>query len=222
MKSSSQVTVSGAANSDSEATRLARYGLAIPRQILKALEKRGIYCQSSVSIEHQHLAKRYVLRATESGGAVADMGRYCAYLDADGTPLPWLQPIDSLSGNGRHAIVIAPELVRIEMLRIGHTYEVAISKHSLVNNRSRVRPVITSTLLFRGNQGTLAVDLWSAENRRLLGSIAPVFYTAAGEIRRHPERFDDAIRKITGALACLGCKHTHVAVPPSITTGGAS
>ena len=54
---------------------------------LRALEKRGIYCQSSVSIEHQHLARRYVLRATESGGAVADMGRYCAYLDADGTPL---------------------------------------------------------------------------------------------------------------------------------------
>jgi hypothetical protein len=215
MKSSSQVKVSATTNGDSEATRFARYGLAIPRQILKALENRGIYCQSSVSIEHQHLAKRYVLRATESGGAVADMGRYCAYLDADGTPLPWLQPIDSLSGNGRHAIVIAPELV-------GHTYEVAISKHSLVNNGSRIRPVITSTLLFRGNQGTLAVDLWTPENKRLLGSIAPVFYTQAGEIRRHPERFDDAIRKITGALACLGCKHTHVAVPPPITTGGAS
>jgi len=215
MKSSSQVKVSAAANGDSEATRFARYGLAIPRQILKALENRGIYCQSSVSIEHQHLAKRYVLRATESGGAVADMGRYCAYLDGNGTPLPWLQPIDSLSGNGRHAIVIAPELVRIEMLRIGHTYEVAISKHSLVNNGSRVRPVITSTLLFRGNQGTLVVDLWNQENKRLLGSIAPVFYTQAGEIRRHPERFDDAIRKITGALACLGCKHTHIAVGPS-------
>ena len=222
MKSSSQVTVSATTNGNSETTRFARYGLAIPRQILKALEQRGIYCQSSVSIEHQHLAKQYVLRATESGGAVADMGRYCAYLDGNGTPLPWLQPIDSLSGNGRHAIVIAPELVRIEMLRIGHTYEVAISKHSLVNNGSRIRPVITSALIFRGNQGTLAVDLWNPENKRLLGSIAPVFYSQAGEIRRHPGRFDDAIRKITGALACLGCKHTHVAVPPSITTGGAS
>src|ERR1700679_861700 len=147
MKTFSKAAASTAANCDSVATRFARYGLAIPRQVLKALEKRGIYCQSSVSIEHQHLAKRYVLRATESGGAVADMGRYCAYLDADGVPIPWLQPIDSLPGNGRHAIVIAPELIRIEMLRIGHTYEMAISKHSLVNNGSRVRPVITSTLL---------------------------------------------------------------------------
>jgi hypothetical protein len=112
--------------------------------------------------------------------------------------------------------VIAPELIRIEMLRLGRTYELAISKHSLVNNGSRVRPVMTSTLLFRGNQGALAIDLWNPENKRLRGSIAPVFYTPGGEIRPHPERFDDAIRKITGALACLNCKHTHLAVPPSI------
>jgi hypothetical protein len=217
MKPSSKDAVSIAPNGESAAMRFARYGLAIPRPILRALEKRGIYCQSSVSIEHQHLARRYVLRATESGGAVADMGRYCAYLDAGGTPLPWLQPIDSLSGNGRHAIVIAPELIRIEMLRIGHTYELEISKHSLTNNGSRVRPVITSTLLFRGNQGTLAIDLWNPGSKRLRGSVAPIFYTPAGEMRSHPERFDDAIRKITGALACLNCKHTHLAVPPSIT-----
>ena len=222
MKPFFQATVSAAPHSEPEAARFARYGLAIPRQVLRALEKRGIYCQSGVSIEHQHLAKRYVLRATESGGAVADMGRYCAYLDADGTPVPWLQPIDSLSGNGRHAIVIAPELVRIEMLRIGHTYEMAISRHSLRNASGRVRPVIASTLLFRGHQGTLAIDLWNPENKRLRGSIAPVFYTQAGEMQRHPERFDDAIRKITGALACLGCKHTHVAVAPPVPTGGVS
>jgi hypothetical protein len=216
MKPSNQATAFQTPDGAAGTERFARYGLAIPRQVLRALEKRGIYCQSSISIEHQHLAKCYVLRATESGGAVADMGRYCAYLDTDGTPLPWLQPIDSLSGNGRHAIVIAPELVRIEMLRVGHTYEMAISRHSLVNNGSRVRPVITSALLIRGHQGTLAIDLWNQENRRLRGSIAPLFYTPAGESRRYPERFDEAIRKITGAVACMGCKHTHIAVSPTV------
>ena len=70
------------------ANRHARYGLSLPQQTLRALEKRGIYCQPSVSIEHQHLARRDVLRGIESGGAVADMGRYCAYLDADGSPAP--------------------------------------------------------------------------------------------------------------------------------------
>lgn len=81
----------------------------------------------------------------------------------------WLQPIDSWSGNGRHAIAIAPDLIRIEMLRIGRTYELAISKHSLGDNGSRVRLVITSTLLFRGNEGTLAIELWHPENKRLRG-----------------------------------------------------
>jgi hypothetical protein len=219
MKRHSQTPTSHVPSGVAEATRFARYGLAIPRQVLRVLEKRGIYCQSGLSIEHQHLAKRYVLRATESGGAVADMGRYCAYLDTTGSPVPWLQPIDSLSGNGRHAILIAPELVRIEMLRISRTYELAISLHSLANSGDRARPVITSTLLFRGHQGTLADELWNPERKRLRGSIAPVFYTQAGERWCHPERFDDAIRKITGAVACIDCKHSHIAVPPLRTDG---
>jgi hypothetical protein len=214
MDSSSLATVPKTQKPVADATRYARFGLALPRPILRALEKRGIYCQPGISVEHQHLAKRYVLRATESGGAVIDMGRYCAYLDAQGNPIPWLQPIDSFSGNGRHAVLIAPELVRIEMLRIGRTYELAISRHELASVGDRVRPVITSTLLFRGQHGTLAVELWKEENSQLRGSIAPVFYTQAGEARRYQERFDEAIRKITGSLACLGCKHTHVAVPP--------
>jgi hypothetical protein len=203
-----------------EESRYARFGLPLPQVTLKALEKRGIYCQSGISIEHQHLAQRYVLRAIECGGAVADMGRYCAFLDPEGNPVPWLQPIDSLSGNGRHAIVIAPELVRIEMLRVGRTYELAISKHSLIYLEGRTRPVIASTLLFRGRQGTLALELWKEENRRLRGSIAPVFYTSAGELRRTPERFDEGIRKMTGALCCIGCKHTHIAGPTSPIAGG--
>ena len=152
------------------------------QQTLRALEKRGIYCQPSVSIEHQHLARRYVLRGVESGGAVADMGRYCAYLDADGNPAPWLQQIDSISGNGRHAIVIAPELVRIEMLRIGHTYELAITRLWLKSEEGHTRPAIATAPVFRGHQGTLAVELWNAENKALRGTVAPVFYTAAGEM----------------------------------------
>ena len=45
--------------------RYARYGLSLPQKTLRALEKRGIYCQPSVSIEHQHLARRYMLRGVE-------------------------------------------------------------------------------------------------------------------------------------------------------------
>jgi hypothetical protein len=202
------------------ANRYARYGLSLPQQTLRALEKRGIYCQPSVSIEHQHLARRYVLRGVESGGAVADMGRYCAYLDADGNPAPWLQQIDSISGNGRHAIVIAPELVRIEMLRIGHTYELVVTRLWLKPVDGRTRPVIATAPLFRGHLGTLAGELWDAENKALRGTLAPVFYTAAGEVLDLPNRFEEATRKIAGAVACIGCKHTHIAVAAAMNKGG--
>jgi len=204
----------------SNANRYARYGLSLPQQTLRALEKRGIYCQPSVSIEHQHLARRYVLRGVESGGAVADMGRYCAYLDADGNPAPWLQQIDSISGNGRHAIVIAPELVRIEVLRIGQTYELAITRLWLKTIEGHTRPAIATAPVFRGHQGTLAAEIWNAENKSLRKTVAPLFYTTAGEVLDLPELFNEAIRKITGAVACLGCKHSHFAVAPVPNKGG--
>ena len=45
-----------------------RFGLSLPATLLKGLQKRGIYCAPGVSLEHQHRAKRYVLRGVESGG----------------------------------------------------------------------------------------------------------------------------------------------------------
>jgi hypothetical protein len=29
-----------------------------------------------------------------------------------------------------------------------------------------------------------------------------------------PQRFEEAIRKVTSAVCCVGCKHSHVGVPP--------
>jgi hypothetical protein len=204
-----------------DSVRLAQHGLTLPEAALRALRKRGIYCQSFLTLEFQRQLRRYVLRGTESGGAVADMGRYCAYLNSTGEPMSWLQPIDSLGVNGRHAVVIAPELVRLDMLRIGRTYELAITAHNLMVIPGNVRPRMGSRLLFRGQQGTLAVELWKPANNDLRGEIAPVFYTAAGEVRQLPTQFEDAVRKVTGALSCVGCKHCHIATAPlpSMTAG---
>src|SRR6185437_9903090 len=102
---------------------LARQGLRLPALTLKQLRSTGIYSQPSISIEHQHLARRYVLRGVESGGAVAEFGAYSSFVGEHGEPLGWLQRIDSVSVNGVHAIVIAPVLVRIEMVRIQRTYD---------------------------------------------------------------------------------------------------
>jgi hypothetical protein len=208
-------TVNPSDNHKPSSSPYVQYGIPLGPSALRALEKRGIYSQTSISIEHQHFANRYVLRGVESGGAVSDMGRYCAYVDGDGTPLPWLQPIDSISGNGRHAVVVAPELVRIEMFRIGRTYELAITRHVLKSENGHTKPRITSTLLFRGRDGTIAFDLWAQENRSLRGTITPSFYSEAGELRGIPRRFEEGVKNVAGALNCLACKHVHVAVARS-------
>ena len=192
------------------------HGLSLPAATLQALQRRGIYCTSGVTVEHQHLAKRYVLRGVESGGAVADMGRFCAYLSPDGLPLVWLQSIDSLAVNGRHAIFLAESLVRVEMSRMVRTCELSISLHALFMQPGKTRPGITSKLLFRGRDGVLPLELWREEHRSLRGQLAPVFYTRAGEVMKMPQRFEEAIRKISAAVCCIGCKHTHIGVPPEV------
>jgi hypothetical protein len=198
-----------------DSSRLAQHGLALPQSTLRAVRKRGIYCQTALTLEFQHQSRLYVLRGTESGGAVADMGRYCAYVNAVGEPLAWLQPIDSLGVNGRHAVVIGPELVRIEMLRIGRTYELAITLHTLVVLPGSARPRMGSKLLFRGQQGTLSLELWKSQNKDLRGEISPVFYTSAGEMRALPAQFEEAVRKVSGGVCCVGCKRSHIATAPA-------
>jgi hypothetical protein len=165
-------------------------------------------------MEHKHLAKRYVLRGVESGGAVSDMGRACAFVSPDGYPLPWLQSLDSISVNGRHAIFLAESLVRVEMLRTVRTCELAITLHALSNVPGGNRPELVSALLFRGRDGVLPIDLWKDEHRALRGELTPVFYNRAGEVLHLPQRFEETIRKVTSAVCCVGCKHAHVGVPP--------
>ena len=108
---------------------LDQVGLRLSRQALRVLKERGIFAHSPVSLEHQHLAKRYVVRGVESGGAVGDLGRYVTFTQEDGQPVEWLHPVEAIGVNGLHAVVVAPVLVRVEMLRSGRTYELLITQH---------------------------------------------------------------------------------------------
>jgi hypothetical protein len=69
------------------------------------------------------LAKRYVVRGLESGGAVGDVGRYVSFAGEEGQPIEYLHPVETIGVNGVHAVVMAPGVVRIDMLRKGRTYE---------------------------------------------------------------------------------------------------
>jgi hypothetical protein len=196
---------------------LARQGLRLPALTLKRLRSAGIYCQPSISIEHQHLANRYVLRGIESGGAVADLGAYSSFVDERGAALAWLQRVDSVGVNGVHAVVIAPVLVRVQMLRVECTYDLLISRHSLVATRADQRPRLESSILFYGRRGALEMELWG-KDAAYRGSIAPVFYSRAGEIAAVPADFENAAALITAAVCCTGCRHCHVLQPEAPAT----
>lgn len=188
---------------------LARQGLRFPPIILRQLRNAGIYCQPTVSIEHQHLAKRYVLRGVESGGGVAELGAYSSFTEEDGSALGWLQRVDTVGVNGVHAIVVAPVLVRIEMLRVQRTYDVLITRHSLQATGTGHRPRLESSILFYGRRGTLEMDLWGKDGA-FRCAVSPAFYTRSGETLAVPNQFQDALTRISAAVSCIGCRHCHL------------
>jgi hypothetical protein len=194
---------------------LTRQGLRLPPITLKYLRTAGIYCQPSVSIEHQRLAKRYVLRGVESGGAVADIGAYASYVDEQGNALPWLQRVDSIAVNGVHAIVVAPVLIRMQMLRIERTYDLLVTRHQLAKSGNSQRPKLESSILFYGRRGSLEMEPWG-KDAAFCGTVYPVFYTRAGERVALPNDFQDAACRITSAVCCLGCRHCHLLEPSPI------
>jgi hypothetical protein len=196
---------------------LARQGLRLPAITLKRLRTAGIYCQPSASIEHQHLAKKYVLRGVESGGAVAEVGAYASFVDEQGNALPWLQRVDSIGVNGVHAIVVAPVLVRVQMLRIERTYDLLITRHRLAKSGDSERPRLESSVLFYGRRGSLEMELWG-QDAAYRGTVCPVFYTRAGERVVLPNDFQDAATRITSAVCCLGCRHCHLLGPKPISS----
>ena len=194
---------------------LARQGLRLPQVVLKRLRDAGIYCQPTVSVEHQNLANKYVLRGVESGGAVADLGAYASFVNERGEALPWLQRVDSIGVNGVHAIVVAPVLVRVQMLRIARTYDLLITRHSLVSPPNNSRPQLNSSILFYGRRGGLEMELWG-KDVTFRGAVSPVFYTRAGEGVALPQELQRAVVGITAAVCCLGCRHCHLLRPEPI------
>ena len=191
---------------------LARQGLRLPLITLTCLRASGIYCQPSISIEHQHLAKKYVLRGVESGGAVSEVGAYASFVDEQDYALPWLQRVDSIGVNGVHAIVVAPVLIRVQMLRIERTYDLLITRHHLAKLQDGKRPRLESSILFYGRRGSLEMELWGNDSA-FRGTVCPVFYTRSGEDAPLPQEFQHAVTQVTAAVCCLGCRHCHLLGP---------
>ena len=158
------------------------------------------------------MAKKYVLRGVESGGAIAALGAYSSFIGERGEHLPWLQRVDSIAVNGVHAIVVAPVLVRLEMVRIERTYDLLITRHSLTECLKGTRPHLLSSILFYGRRGSLEMELWDTDNE-FRGSVCPAFYTRAGEAVTLPEMLWPSVAALTAATCCVGCRHCHLLSP---------
>jgi hypothetical protein len=188
-------------------------GLRLSRQALRVLKERGIFAHSAVSLEHQHLAKRYVVRGLESGGAAGELGLYVTFTTEEGQPIECLHPVEAIGVNGLHAVVVAPVLVRIEMLRKRRTYDLLITQHRPGLTNDGKRPPLETTLLFRGIHGRLDLEL-SEKDKDKAGTVLPTFYSRAGEEVGIPKRFRPVVRAIVGAVHCNGCFHCHFVRPP--------
>jgi hypothetical protein len=198
---------------------LARRGLTLPRRVLRRLDEVGIWAQSQVSLEHQHVAKRYVVRATESGGAVKELGRYVTFCGPEGEPLPYLHPIDAIGVNGVHAVVVAPVLVRIELFRARRTCQLLITKHEPGKVENGRRPPLESRVLFRGVNGLVDLEILRASGDLAERSVMPEFWSRGGDVLGIPAVFAAAVGAATKGVSCVGCLHSHYLADPVAPIG---
>jgi len=80
-----------------------------------------------------------------------------------------------------HAVVVAPALIRVQMLRIERTYDLLITRHELAKSRQGQRPRLESSILFYGRRGGLEMELWG-KDAAFRGTVCPVFYTRSGNV----------------------------------------
>jgi hypothetical protein len=186
-------------------------GLILPRRVMRLLMDAGIYAEAGVTMEHQDLAKRYVVRGVESGGATEEIGRYVTFADENGGQLSFLHPLDAIGVNGVHAVVVAPVLVRVEMFRAKRTYRLLISCHRPGKAQDGRPPSLDNTVVFDGADGYLDLELWKGD-RALAGSVVPQFYSRGGEETQVPETFRPVVMAATKAVACVRCTHNHFLV----------
>jgi len=183
-------------------------GLPLARRAVRTLRERGVYAHSLLSVEHQQLAKRYVIRGLESGGSVGDIGRYVTFAGEDGEPLGYLHPVETIAVNGLHAVVISNSILRGDMLRKGRTYELLITRHWLSSVADGQKPGLGCEILYRGIHGRLELDL-NGKEKAQAGSVVPTFYSLAGEANAIPDKLLGLVRAATRGANCSGCSHMH-------------
>lgn len=188
-------------------------GLPLATRAIRILKDGGIYAHSLLSVEHQELAKRDVIRGLESGGSVGDIGRYVTFADEDGQSLEYLHPVETIAVNGLHAVVISNAMLRADMLRKGRTYELLVTRHWLSVATDGKKPRLECEVVFRGIHGRLELDL-TAKDKAQAGRVVPLFYSLSGEECAIPNQLLGLVRAATRGVNCRGCSHMHYLCKP--------
>jgi hypothetical protein len=115
--------------------------------------------------------------------------------------------------NGRHAVVVAPGLVSVEVFRMRNTYDVLIVKYDVLQPPQGERGRIEARVLFRGRQGYLPLDLTGGE-KGMAGQIVPEFFNKAGERLEIPPEFVGVLKAAVRGSNCVGCTHQHYLTAP--------
>jgi len=187
--------------------KLAR-GLTLPAASTAQADRSRDLRKSAVSLEHQQRGHRYVVRGGRVSGAVEEIGHYVTFSDPGrARPLVWLHPLDSVGVNGVHALVIASTLVRVEMLRVGHTYDLFIPSTppglSITGNARHWKARFCFVRMKVSGAGF-------GEEEQGPERIGHAGLSLAGwRILPVPVEFEAVVKAITGAAACIGCRHSH-------------
>jgi len=191
---------------------LARRGLSLSEQILARLHSAGISCDATLRVVTTDSGEM-AIHGRESGGAVAEIGHYVGFCKPDGSALGWLYPIRNFMPNGPHAVVVAGELVRLDMYRFETSYDLLITRHWLKRLNHGQKPKLWNELVFYARFGTLERELWG-KDKMFRGGIAPQFFQANGQQAVIPQQFHHAVLKMTEAVTCTKCHHCHLLEPP--------
>jgi len=202
----SHANENGALKHQAQRQTLDDRGLAVPEELRQLERSARISAWRAITMVRQAQSGSFVVRGVESGGAIAELGHYVTFAAEDGTPLEWLHPLDSIGANQTHAVVVAPSLTRIEILRVHRTYELAITRHTI--GMGNDKPKLISTMLFRGSQGFLGLELWD-KDQAFRGEVLPTFYTRAGEDHPVPPAFEQAVKAAVQGACCAGCRDSH-------------
>jgi hypothetical protein len=192
----------------------ARRGWMLPERTRRHLHQVGIWCDAGLSVEHQKSTGRWLICGKESGGAVAQLGRYIGFCREDGHTLSWLFRVRNFMPNGLQAVVLVPDsLVRLDLYRFETSYDLLITRHWLHREKGNERPRLWNETLFSARYGTIDWELWG-KDMRYRGGTAPLFLGRNGDEISIPETFRLPVFKMVEAVTEIGCRQPHLLEAP--------